>query len=87
MAKHTQVKTSDKPRRGVGSNRPQDLRFYLYTVNGTLRGERRTFNVVCCHAADARAMVAVRRPDIDKLRVTRGNHVNFIAVGDHPLIE
>jgi len=51
------------------------------------RGERRTFHVVCCHAADARMMVAARQPEIDKLRVTRGTPVHFIAVGGHALLE
>jgi hypothetical protein len=87
MAKRVRIKPSDKPRTGVGSNRPRDLRFYVYIVNGKLRSEPRTFHVVCCHAADARAMVATRQPEIDKLRVTRGNRVNFIAVGDRSLLE
>jgi hypothetical protein len=87
MVKRTRVRSSDKSRAGVGSNRPHDLRFYVYVVNGKLRSAPRTFHVVCCHAADARAMVATRQPEIDKLRVTRGSRVNFIAVGDHSLLE
>ena len=79
--------SSGKTRKGSGSNRPESLRFYLYAVNGTHAGARVTLHVVCCHAADARAMVATRQPELDKLRVTRGKPVHFIAVGDHALIE
>ena len=87
MADIVQARPSQKMRRGSGSNRPEALRFHLYAVTGTLRGERRTLHVVCCHASDARAMVAVRQPEIDKLRVTRGKPIHFIAVGDHSLID
>jgi len=87
MAANTQLKSLGKTRTGSGANRPRDLRFYLYSVRGTLRGERRTFHVVCCHAAGARMMVAARQPEIDKLRVTRGTPVHFIAVGGHALLE
>jgi len=87
MAETTQTRPSGKLRQRSGSNRPVALRFHLYAVTGTLRGERRTLHVVCCHAADARAMVSARQPEIDKLRVTRGKPVDFIAVGDHALID
>ena len=87
MPDSTLVKSSRKTRKGPNSNRPEGLRFYLYAVTGTLRAERKSFNVVCCHASDARAMVAVRQPEIDRLRVTRGKSVHFIAVGDRSLLE
>ena len=61
------------------------LRFYLYTVEGRLERVRQTFRVVCCHGSDARAMIVQRLPAIDKLKVTRGKLVDFIAVGDHLL--
>jgi hypothetical protein len=59
----------------------------MYAVEGRLNGALRTFQVVCCHASDARAMIAERLPAIDKLRVTRGKPVHFIAIGDHLLHE
>ena len=81
------VKPSGKSRGKPNSNRPRGLRFHLYAVNGVLRRARVTLHVVCCHASDARAMVAARQPGIDKLRVTRGKPIHFIAVGDHELID
>jgi hypothetical protein len=81
------VKPSGKPRRKLNPNRPEGLHFYLYAVNGILRRARVTLHVVCCHAADARAMVATRQPEIGNLRVTRGKPIHFIAVGDHALID
>jgi hypothetical protein len=65
--------------------RLSQLRFYLYTVEGRLERLRQTFHVVCCHGSDARAMIVQRLPAIDKLKVTRGKPVDFIAVGDHLL--
>jgi hypothetical protein len=87
MAESKRLKSSRNKRKPSRSNRPQGLRLYLYAVNGKLHGERKTLHVVCCHAADARAMVATHQPEIDALRVRRGNLVNFIAVGDHALVE
>jgi hypothetical protein len=87
MAVSKRVRPTRKSRRGQNSNRPESLRFYLYAVNGILRGARVTLRVVCCHATDARAMVATRQPELDKLRVTRGKLIHFIAVGDHTLID
>jgi hypothetical protein len=87
MAESKRPRSSRTTRKASRSNRPQSLRLYLYAVNGTLRGQRKTLHVVCCHASDARAMVATHQPEIDTLRVRRGNLVNFIAVGDHALIE
>ena len=87
MAVTKRMKASGKTRRNPGSNRPARLRFYQYTVNGSVRGARMTLHVVCCHASDARAMVAARQPEIDKLRVTRGKPIHFIAVGDYALID
>jgi hypothetical protein len=81
------VKSPRNRRKGSNSNGPRGLRFYLYAVSGTLHGERGTFHVVCCHASDARALIAARQPEIDKLRVTRGRPVHFIAIGDHSLLE
>lgn len=65
--------------------RLSQLRFYVYTVKGALHHVRQTFRVVCCHGSDARAMIVQRLPAIDKLKVTRGKPVDFIAVGDHLL--
>ena len=59
----------------------------MYAVEGRLHGALRTFQVVCCHASDARAMIAERLPAIGNLRVTRGKPVHFIAIGDHLLHE
>jgi hypothetical protein len=87
MAESKRPRSLRTTRRVSGSNRPQGLRLYLYAVNGKLHGERKTLHVVCCHASDARAMVATHQPEIDALRVRRGNLVHFIAVGDHALIE
>ncbi len=87
MAKSKRLKSSRSAPRRSSSNQVRSLRFYLYTVNGRLHNERRTLHVVCCHASDARAMVATHEPRIDKLRVTRGSLVHFIAVGDHALRE
>ena len=61
------------------------LRFYLYAVEGMLHHVRQTFRVVCCHGSDARAMIVQRLPAIDKLKVTRGKAVDYIAIGDHLL--
>lgn len=61
------------------------LRFYLYTVEGTLHHVPQAFRVVCCHGSDARAMIVQRLPAIDKLKVTRGKPVDYIAIGDHLL--
>ncbi|MGB8692885.1 MAG: hypothetical protein WCD08_05190 [Steroidobacteraceae bacterium] len=66
-------------------HRLSQLRFYLYTVEGRLEHVRQTFRVVCCHGSDARAMIVRRWPAIDKLKVTRGKPVDFIALGDHLL--
>ena len=68
-------------------HRLTQLRFHLYTVEGTLDHVRRTFRVVCCHGADARAMIVQRLPAIDKLKVTRGKPVDYIAIGDHLLYQ
>ena len=87
MPESQRLKSSEKTRKRSSSNRTRSLRFYLYTVHGKLHGERKTLHVVCCHASDARAMVAAHQPRIDKLRVRRGSLVNFIAVGDHALLE
>ncbi len=87
MPEITPVKSSRKTQMRSPSNRPADLRFYVYTVHGKLGGEHRTFQVVCCHASDARAMIAERLPEIDELRVTRGMPIHFIAIGDHSLHE
>ena len=87
MADTTQTRPSGKTHRSPDSNRPARLRFYHYAVNGILRGTRMTLHVVCCHASDARAMVAARMPEIDQLRVTRGKPIHFIAVGDYALID
>ncbi len=87
MADTMQASPSNTRRRRRDSNRPEALHFHLYAVTGVLRGERRTVHVVCCHASDARAMVAGRLPEIDKLRVTRGKPIHFIAVGDHTLVD
>mgnify|MGYP001199782647 FL=1 len=81
------LQSSRKASKRSHSNRPAHLRLYLYAVEGTLAGEHRVFQVVCCHAADARAMIAERLPEIDKLRVTRGKPVHFVAIGDHSLHE
>jgi hypothetical protein len=48
---------------------------------------RQNFYIVCCHAADARAMIVERCPAIDDLTVTRGHPVHYIAIGDHLLHE
>ena len=87
MAGKVPFKLSGKLRRRPDSNRPEGLHFYLYAVNGILHRARITLHVVCCHAADARAMVAARQPEIGNLRVTRGKPIHFIAVGDHALID
>jgi len=87
MAGKKPVKTSGKLRRRLSPNRPKGLHFYHYAVNGILLGTRKTLHVVCCHASDARTMVAARLPGIDKLRVTRGKPIHFIAVGDYALID
>lgn len=87
MAESKRLKSSQKTRQRSSPDRRRGLRFYLYAVNGKLHGERKTLHVVCCHASDARAMVAAHQPQIDKLRVTRGSLVHFIAVGDHELLE
>jgi hypothetical protein len=67
--------------------RSPHLHFYVYTVTGMLGKRRHTFRIVCCHAADARAMIAESRPAIGDITVTRGNPVHYIAIGDHPLHE
>jgi hypothetical protein len=59
------------------------LRVYLYTVEGTLHQVLQTFHVVCCHGSDARALIVQRLPAIDKLKVSRGKQVDYIAIGDH----
>ena len=87
MAGKRPVKTSGKLRSRLNSNRPKGLHFYHYAVNGILHSTRKTLHVVCCHASDARTMVAARLPGIDKLRVTRGKPIHFIAVGDYALID
>ena len=66
-------------------HRLTQLRFYLYTVEGTLEHVRQTFRVVCCHGSDARAMIVQRLPAIDKLKVTRGKPIDYIAIGDRLL--
>ena len=63
------------------------LHFYIYAVSGTLGKRRQTFRVVCCHATDARAMIAEHYPEIGDLTVTRGNPVHYIAIGAHLLHE
>ena len=63
------------------------MRFFVYAVAGMLEGHRQTFQVVCCHAADARSMIATRHPTIGHITVTRGKPVHYIAVGDHLLHE
>ena len=80
MAGKRPVKTSGKLRSRLNSNRPKGLHFYHYAVNGILHSTRKTLHVVCCHASDARAMVAARQPEIDKLRVTRGKPIHFICL-------
>ena len=87
MPASSRIQPSRKPPKRPGSNRPADLRFYLYAVEGRFQGERRIFHIVCCHASDARAMIAERLPEIGNLRVTRGKSVHFIAIGDHLLHE
>jgi hypothetical protein len=87
MPESTRPKSIRKAPKRSDSNRPGHLRLYLYAVEGTLRDERRGFQVVCCHASDARAMIAQRLPEIANLRVARGKPVHFIAVGDHLLHE
>lgn len=73
----------------VRSRRPPSphLHFYVYTVSGMLGRRRQKFCIVCCHAADARAMIVELCPAIGDLTVTRGNPVHYIAIGDHVLHE
>lgn len=63
------------------------LHFFVYAVSGKVGRRRLTFRIVCCHAADARAMIVERCPKIDALTVTRGEPVHYIAIGDHLLHE
>jgi hypothetical protein len=63
------------------------LHFYMYTVSGLVGRRRLSFRIVCCHAADARAMIVQRCPKIDALSVRRGESVHYIAIGDHLLHE
>jgi len=84
MAARTKTKrVRARPRRTISPH----LHFFVYTVSGMVGRRRLTFRIVCCHAADARAMIVERCPKIDALSVTRGEPVHYIAIGDHLLHE
>jgi hypothetical protein len=82
------ARISSKSARETPTRSPSPrLHFYVYTVAGMLDKRRQTFRVMCCHASDARAMIAERCPAIGDITVTRGIPVHYIAIGDHLLHE
>ena len=84
MAARTKAK---RARAQPGRTISPHLHFFVYTVSGMVGSRRLTFRIVCCHTADARAMIVERCPKIDALCVTRGESVHYIAIGDHLLHE
>ena len=87
MATSTRRRAGGTASRPSARSGPPHLRFYLYTVEGTLGGRRKSFGVVCCHNTDALAMMVERLPELAAVTVTRGSPVHFIAIGDHLLHE
>ncbi len=84
MAAITKAKRARaRPKRTISPR----LHFFVYTVSGMVGRRRLSFRIVCCHAADARAMIVERCPKIDSLSVARGEPVHYIAIGDHLLHE